>query len=206
MTSILATAKNEKWDLIDLRKHIITFMTAGHETTATALGWALYVLAIHQNYQTELRETLTFDKPSWDEIQNNKFLEMVCNEVLRLYAPASAIVRKCTKSFTFKDMSFPSGTYFNIPLQDLQLNEAFKEPWVFNPKREKVNDLYMPFWTGNRGCIGKQLAIVEFKTILAILIKEFKFTIDEDERDVKRVSRITQRPDKMNLNIQKIKQ
>ena len=203
LTSILQSVQKEGIDLIGLRKQILTFLSAGHETTATALSWALYALALHPEYQKELRDTLTFsDDPTWDDVQNNKFLQDVCDEVMRLYSPAAAIIRRTTKAFTFKGMTFPKDTRFNVLLQEMHFD--CEDPLVFNPKREKSDAVYMPFWIGNRGCIGKQLAIVEFKTILATLIKRMEFGILDRNKNVSRTSRITQRPDALFLKIEKI--
>ena len=172
------------------------------ETTATSLSWALFALANHPEIQNKLRATLPIGKPTWDEIQNNKYLQGVCTEVLRLYTPVPSVIRRTTKSFTFKGIYFPKDIRFNVPIQELHY-VGIKDPLVFNPEREPA-ETYLPFWNGHRGCIGKQLALVEFATLLTVLVKSYKFSISDAFKDVKRVSRITQRPDSLRLTIEKV--
>ena len=144
--------------------------------------------------QNKLRSTLTFNgNPSWDDIQNNKYLDKVVKETLRLYTPVAAIARQTMFPFTFKGVYYPKYTQFFVPIQDFQVDADYKDPMVFNPDREEISQLNVPFWLGNRACIGMQLALVEFKTMLAILVKNAEFTIKD--KKVVRMNKTTQRPE-----------
>eukprot|EP00834_Sanchytrium_tribonematis_P005028 NODE_280_length_10841_cov_1.006982.p1 type:complete len:467 gc:universal NODE_280_length_10841_cov_1.006982:9915-8515(-) len=196
LSKILGNASD--LNLQDLRRQILTFMSAGHETTAVALSWSFYCLAQHPQVQDKLRKSIS--EISWDQVQNNEYLDKVCNEVLRLYAPAALIIRRTTKPFIFKDVYYPKNMRFVVPIQDLHFN--VNEPLEFDPDRSIDSQDYMPFWMGHRGCIGKQLAMVEFKTLLAYLVKHLEFKMKDGH--VKRVSQLTQRPSQFQMTINKL--
>eukprot|EP00834_Sanchytrium_tribonematis_P006805 NODE_539_length_6273_cov_0.700194.p1 type:complete len:487 gc:universal NODE_539_length_6273_cov_0.700194:3901-2441(-) len=196
---------------VELRDQIFTFMAAGYETTSTGLSWAVYCLATHPEIQTKLRKSLSHIKDfTWDEIHKVPYLEHVCNEVLRLYTPAPNVNRETTKAFTYKDYYFPKGTTFLIQLQGLHVDgDYYDEPLKFIPERwesRQSNDPYdfLPFWTGFRGCIGKNLALAEFKTILAIFVSHFEFSLANTEH-VERVMRITQKPTNLQVSLKYLK-
>ena len=202
--------KPSKELLLELRGQIFTQMGAGHETTSTALSWAIYVLSQNLEIQLKLRKSVAYlpVDPSWDDIHSIKYLDNFTNELLRLYSPVSTTNRRATKAFTFKNYSFPKDTTFLIQLQALHLDEKlFPDPLSFNPDRwDQMPDSgnaykFIPFWSGFRGCIGKHLALAEFKTILSIVIKDLEFSMAANHPAVERILRITQRPSKLLINI-----
>ena len=208
---LLATKhSSDKDKLEDLGHQLTTFMAAGHETTSSALSWVLYELAKHPEMQSKLRReiiaTCGKQDPTWDQITSMPYLDMVCHEILRLYTPVSMILRQNTKPFTFKGIYYPAGTNFTIPIQDKHLDpDLFENPHAFIPERWETlkidSFISLPFWTGARGCIGKNLAIAEFKTILAVLLQSVAFDLNGLNVDPFRVIRITQKPKQLSVNL-----
>ena len=205
---VLKISKSEPEKLIELRQQLLTFLFAGHETTSNGLAWAIYILCQHQSIQEKLRIEIGKESPSWEFVQNNKYLDKVINETLRLYSPVNAIVRHNTKAFTFKGIYFPKYTRFFLPIQGRHLHsEIYSNPLEFNPERwenpPKDTFDHIPFWLGNRGCLGKTFAVTEFKAILCILLQNFKFTMDKSIL-VERNLTVTQKPSKLVVNFTEI--
>ena len=182
------------------------------ETNSSAVSWALFALAsdlkIQDILRKELKKKITGDAPSLEDISSIVYLDYVVNETLRLYTPAALLMREATQAFTFKQYSFPKGTVFALPIQGKQMDpELFEDPETFKPERWATMNVsddpykYMPFWTGIRGCIGKSMAIMEFKTILAMLVTNFEFKLNKDAPPVERLLKVTQRPSHLILDI-----
>jgi cytochrome P450 len=195
--------KKPKQQLQHLREMIITFMGAGHETTTTTLTWALFELSKHPNIQQRLREEIKYKSaelvPTWDELHDIPYLEHVVMEVLRLHTPLMNVSRLATKDLIFKNIHFPKETVFTIAIDGRHMdNTLFENPECFDPTRwDKMTHedpySFLPFWTGYRACIGKQLALLEIKTVLAILTTQLEFKMDENS-DLDIQYTITQRP------------
>ena len=214
LSKILETTegKTDKDMLISLRQQLITFMAAGHETTSSGLSWAIYVLGTNKEVQEKLREeintTLNGRDPTWDDIQSMKYLDNVFNEIFRMYSPVSLLTRQNNKPFIFKDILFPSGTNFMMLLQGRHMDkDNFENPEQFRPERweEPQSDsfAFLPFWLGSRGCIGKNLAIAEFKTILVLLIQHLQLTVSP-KLNVERIMRVTQKPSDLKVSIKSV--
>jgi len=195
--------KQPREQLQQLREMIITFMGAGHETTTTTLTWALFELAKHPKVQQRLREEIKYKvdgaTPSWQELHDIRYLEHVVMEVLRLHTPLINVSRQATKDLIFKNMHFPKDTVFTIAIDGRHMDATlFENPESFDPdrwSRMEHEDPYsfLPFWTGYRACIGKQLALLEVKAVLAVLTMKLDFVVDENSQiDVQYT--ITQRP------------
>ena len=193
-----------------LARQLVTFLGAGHETTSSGLSWAIFALAKDQEIQDKLRQEIKDtlgdkEELSWDDIQSMKYLGNITSEVMRLYSPVTMILRQNMKTFTFKGVYYSKGTSFMIPIQDKHIDEEiFEDPLKFNPDRwdTVVTDSFtsLPFWTGSRGCIGKNLAVAEFKTILSVLFRHMNITIS-DKEEPERVVRITQKPKELAVNL-----
>jgi cytochrome P450 len=112
----------------NLVDQLMTFLAAGHETTATAMTWALYLLSRHQDVQTKLREEVRANLPSMDsdkgvssiDIDRLPYLNAVCSEVLRYYSPVPTTVRQAVHDTTLLGQKIPKGTV------------VFLNPWVTN--------------------------------------------------------------------------
>jgi len=187
---------------------ILILLIAGHETTANALSWTLYLLANHPDELKKLRaatKNLTVD-----EAVTNDQLNAVIKESMRLYPPAWISDRVALKDDQYKDFSFPKGSIIVVFYYGLHRDEKhWKNHVSFIPERfEKKNTekeklkAYYPFGAGPRLCIGYNFAMAEMVIFLQEMIHRF------DVRPGKIIPLvnplITLRPDKVILEIEQI--
>ena len=158
-----------------IRDEIMTLFMAGHETTANALTWALYLLAQHP----AIDERAGAAARSGD----TAYVTRVVKEVLRLYPPAWIIGRETLRDVTLNDGTFiPRGTtVFAVPLLLHRRAEFFADPESFEPDRwlgaEPAPFSYVPFGAGARRCIGEEFALRESAIVLATLLQRFRFEL-----------------------------
>ena len=186
----------------DLVNQMMTFLAAGHETTATALIWAFYLLCLHPEIQRRLRKEIRADLPSIDESENItaasldqcQYLHAVCNEVLRLHAPVPFTMREAGRNTTIVGQYIPKGT--TIILAPRAVNEATAlwgpDANKFNPDRwmspgkansggADSNYAFLTFLHGPRSCIGQSFAKAEFACLLAVVIGRFEIRLADDK-------------------------
>ncbi|GBB94344.1 hypothetical protein RclHR1_02340001 [Rhizophagus clarus] len=182
----------EKMTDEELKYQIMTFLFAGHETTAISTGWALYSLAQNPHAQDLLREELVKafpDKskfnPTYDEINSLEYLNCVVKETLRINTPAIYIRRVNIKDEVLGNYFIPKDTEITLGILALHKSPEIWGPTAenFDPKRwldpSLTNNLtnlnYIPFSTGPKNCIGSKVALTEFKILLSILVRNFVF-------------------------------
>eukprot|EP01111_Echinosteliopsis_oligospora_P013082 TRINITY_DN459_c0_g1_i1.p1 TRINITY_DN459_c0_g1~~TRINITY_DN459_c0_g1_i1.p1 ORF type:complete len:505 (-),score=102.81 TRINITY_DN459_c0_g1_i1:86-1600(-) len=172
-------------DVID---NIVTILLAGHETSACALAFALYRIAENPHVEKRLiAEIDAFgDKPITYEALNTgelKYTGMVINEALRMNPVAPSIIRKWYSGQPLGDGLSANTTSVAVTLTGLHMDpRQWPNPEVFDP--ERFNDeetakrpltAYLPFGGGPRTCIGKKMALLEMKYLLATLYRNFTF-------------------------------
>ncbi|KAK4565841.1 hypothetical protein LTR86_003690 [Recurvomyces mirabilis] len=201
----------------------MTFLAAGHETTATSMTWAILALCRHQVVQAKLREEIraklpppgvTDASPMTAELLDSlPYLHAVCSEVLRVYPPAGLTKRVAAKETTILGQYIPKGT--NIIISMRAINRS-KELWgedaaEFKPERwlgagragnggASSNYSYMTFLHGPRSCIGQSFAKGEFASLLAVLVGCFEMELADPDKEIKIVTGLTSRP-KGGLNV-----
>ncbi len=170
----------------ELRDNLLTFIVAGHETTALTLAWALYLCAFDPDVQEKLHAeasaVLGGRIAGPEDIGQLPYTEQVIKEALRLYPPASFISRTaqgpdelCGREIRRKDTVM-------LPIYALHRNRAlWPEPDAFRPGRfgggaSHDRFAWLPFGDGPRVCIGAHFAMVEAQIILASLIARYRFT------------------------------
>ncbi|XP_050381753.1 cytokinin hydroxylase-like [Argentina anserina] len=169
-----------------------TFFFAGHETTALLLTWTVMLLASNPSWQEKVRaqvkEVCNGETPSADHLSRLTLLNMVINESLRLYPPATVLPRMAFEDIKLGDLHIPKGLSIWIPV--LAIHHS-KELWgkdvnEFNPERFASKSFtpgrFIPFAAGPRNCIGQSFAIMEAKIILAMLISRYSFTTSPSYR------------------------
>lgn len=173
----------------EIRDELVTLVIAGHETVASALTWALYLLAANPAVQAELHreldEVLGGRAPAWPDLGRLPFTRAVVDESLRLYPPAWIITRRAVAEDTLEGVTVPPGTLVLISPWLLHRREAaFGDPPVFAPGRflaeagKNVRSAmtargeYLPFGLGPRLCIGRDFALVEAALVLAGLLRD----------------------------------
>jgi cytochrome P450 len=181
-----------------VRDQALTLLAAGHDTTAHALTWTLYLLARHpaalRRVVAEQREVLAGAAPTPDTLRQLVYLEMVAKEALRLYPPAWAGVRIAATEIAYQGYRIPAGTSV-IYSQWLshRLPDVFHDPLVFRPERfdpahgeEHPPFAYVPFGGGARLCLGMTFALQEIKVVLSALLAHWRLALEPGQRVVPR--------------------
>jgi cytochrome P450 len=190
-----------------LRDEVTTIFMAGHETTANALSWALYVLALHPEVVQKIREesqqvwsatgTSTFEKA-----RELRYTLQVVQEVMRLYPPAWVIGRRALGESHIGPHAFPADSYLLISPYTLHRHpEYWEDPEVFNPDRfaeehakNRPTYAYIPFGGGPRMCIGNNFALLEMQLVLSLLLRDFGIRLTTPDQVVVPEPMVTLRP------------
>lgn len=185
--SMLLEAQEGEIALTDtqVRDHIMTFVAAGHETTANALTWTFYLLSQHpivrEKLLAELKSVLAGRAPTIDDLPNLPYTEWVLNESMRLYPPAWTQGRRAIEAFELDGVHFPAGTMVMFSQWVIhRLPDIWGDPGAFRPERwDPVNSqktppwAYFPFGGGPRICIGMPFAQLEAKLLLATILQQY---------------------------------
>lgn len=188
----------------ELRDNLLTFIVAGHETTALTLSWALYLCAFDPEVQDKLREetqsSLQGRVATAKDCNALPYTEQVIKEALRLYPPAAFISRTAQAADVLCGREIRRKDTVMLPIYALHRHhDIWSSPDQFDPERfadghKPKRYSYLPFGDGPRICIGAQFAMIEAKIILATLISRFKFERIEG-CDPKPVMVLTLRPE-----------
>ncbi len=186
--SMLLAARDEQGKgLSDKQIHdeTLTFLAAGHATTAVTLTWALYLLAghpeIHARLMDEIQRVLGTRLPTAADLADMPFLELVIKETMRLYPPAWTIMRHAVGDFELGGYQLPAGTFVVLSQYVIHhLPIYWSEPEKFWPDRfgpeqkEPGEDFaYFPFGAGPRTCIGMPFAMIESRLLLAAILQKY---------------------------------
>ncbi len=188
--SMLLSAQDEKDERSQLsdrqiRDHLMTFVMAGHETTANALTWTFYLLSQYpekrEKLLSELQRVLAGRVPTIEDIPNLPYIEWVVNESMRLYPPGWMQGRRAVEAFELDDYHFPAGTMVVFYQWLMHRHpDLWEAPNEFRPERwdsehgQKVTPWsYFPFGGGPRICIGMPFAQLEAKLLLATILQHY---------------------------------
>ncbi|KAG6492449.1 cytochrome P450 734A6-like [Zingiber officinale] len=176
----------------DIVEECKTFFFAGKQTTSNLLTWTTVLLAMHPEWQERARaEVLRVcgprDVPSREHLPKLKTLTMIIYETLRLYPPAVATIRQAKADVELGGYHIPQGTELLIPIMGLHHDAELWGPDVaqFNPERfangaaraARHPTAFIPFGLGSRMCIGQNLALLEAKITIAVLLQRFSFRL-----------------------------
>jgi cytochrome P450 len=174
-----------------LRDEVITIFLAGHETTANAMSFALYLMARHpdaaRRIGAEAREALAGGELTYESVMKLDYTTRAVKEAMRLYPPAWVIGRQATQDTVVDGYRISRGdTLMIYPYITHRLAEFWPDPLRFDPDRflpERMKDrpryAYFPFGGGARLCIGNNFAMMEMQIILALLCSRFEFSVPE---------------------------
>lgn len=188
-TKIMTTADpqtGQTFSTDEMVDQVAIFFLAGHETSASALSWALYLLAQFPDWQDRMAaEAQVLDVCDFAVMSKLKLSRDVFREALRLYPPVPMMVRETTRHETFRGRDVPVGSQIVIsPWHLHRQSRLWDDPDGFDPGRWQTEngkscqrEAYIPFSTGARVCPGAGFAMVEGPLVLSMLLKKFRFEL-----------------------------
>lgn len=189
-TKIMTTADPETGHMFDREEmidQVAIFFLAGHETSASALAWGLYLLAYDQDVQARVAIEAKSTQNDLKSLNSMKLTRNVFQETLRLYAPVPMMVREATKPARFRERDVKSGDLCILsPWHSGRHERIWDEPHAFKPDRwnnlpAHCREAYFPFSAGGRICIGAGFALIEGLLGLSTLVREFEFSLTDVE-------------------------
>jgi cytochrome P450 len=191
LSQLLAVGGEEPMSDHELRDQLVTLLLAGHETTATALSWALYELGRDHAQMTRARAAAAAD--------DKEHLEAVLKESMRLHPVIPMVVRHLMKPVTIGGIDLPEGA--NIGPSILighARSDSHRDPETFRPERflegEVATNTWIPFGGGVRRCIGAGFSLMEGVAVLREVLLRYDVTLPDGATDYPRVRNITSVP------------
>ncbi len=204
-TKIMTTTDPEtgqRFSAEEMVDQVAIFFLAGHETSASALAWTLYLLALYPDWQERVAAEAQILKggDSFEIMPNLKLSRDVFREALRLYPPVPMMVREANCPARFRDRDVPRGAQLVVSPWHLHRHERLWErPDEFDPDRWNTENgktcqrtAYIPFSAGPRVCTGAGFAMTEGPLILSALLRGLRFERVEG-RDPMPVAHLTVR-------------
>jgi cytochrome P450 len=183
----------ESFTTEEMVDQVAIFFLAGHETSASALAWTLYLMAIFPEWQeTIAAEAAALGDTSFAAVSRLRISRDVFREALRLYPPVPMMVREATCPEHFRDRNVPKGSQLVLSPWHLHRHERlWDNPDGFDPARWETEngktcqrEAYMPFSAGARVCTGAGFAMVEGPLILSMLLRHYRVTPVEGKEPV----------------------
>ena len=176
----------------DICSELITILLAGHETTATALAWALYDLGSHPDILKRLRlelDALGLD-PDPETVTKLPYLSAVCNETLRLHTLLPEIGRELAEPLKLFERTIPAGDAVAVSIMSIHHDPSlYPEPDRYYPDRFLHRTYspfeFLPFGGGHRRCLGSGLSDYEMRITLAEIVTHFDFEPAAVEREIR---------------------
>ena len=184
----LDPATGRPMTLAEVRSNVLTFLSAGHETTANTLTWSLFLLSQSDHWRSRVEEEAEreFSGPEEGRVDRLVVARAVIEEALRLYPPIAALSRSAKGPDRIGDHDVKAGSLIVIAPYVLHRHRRlWQQPDVFDPgrflgkaKRSIERFAYLPFGAGPRICIGSSFALQEATLALSSLIRRFEFQLE----------------------------
>ncbi|MFF2744376.1 cytochrome P450 [Kitasatospora sp. NPDC058048] len=189
LLTLLGRARDEdggRLDPAELRDQVLVFLLAGHETTATALAFALHLLAMHPEQRRlareEARTVLAGRAPTAADLEALPYITRVLKEAMRLYPSAALGGRRAVAETVIDGYVIPAGAQVVVaPLVTHRHPDHWVDPERFDPDRflpeaERARHRYawFPFGGGPRACIGQHFSMLEAVLALGVLLRDFE--------------------------------
>ncbi|CAN6456185.1 unnamed protein product [Victoria cruziana] len=181
----------------DIVEECRAFFFAGKQTTSNMLTWTTVLLAMHPDWQEAARAEVlqhcgSRAVPTKDSIHKLKTISMILNESVRLYPPAVAAIRRAKSDTVLGGYRIPAGTELLIPILAVHHDPRLwgNDASEFNPGRfadgvaraAKHPMAFLPFGLGPRTCVGQNLALLQAKVVLAVILQRFSFRLSPSYR------------------------
>uniref|UniRef100_K9ILV3 Cytochrome P450 4V2 n=1 Tax=Desmodus rotundus TaxID=9430 RepID=K9ILV3_DESRO len=204
----VADDEGRKLSRDDIREEVDTFMFEGHDTTAAAINWSLYLLGSYPEVQKKLDNELdeVFGQsdrpPTLEDLKKLKYLECVIKETLRLFPSVPFFARHLNEDCDIGGYSIAKGSQaLIIPYALHRDPRHFPNPEEFQPERFFPENsagrhpyAYVPFSAGPRNCIGQKFAIMEEKAILSCILRHFWVECNQKREELGLVGELILRP------------
>ncbi len=191
MSRLVASAAQEsdsETGRIRIRDELVTLLLAGHETTASTLSWAFYLIGRHPEVWQRLHEeavTVLGDRPpEYEDLRTLTYTTMVVQEVMRLYPPVWILPRLAVADDEVAGYRVPAGADVVVSPYIMHRNRSFwLDPERFVPERfapdaakERPTYAYLPFGAGPRFCVGNNLGMMEAVFVIACVVRQLRLT------------------------------
>lgn len=192
MLALLLRAEAQGVDMPpnQIRDEVLTFLIAGHETTALSLTYTWALLSWHpevrERVREEAREILGDETPQYRHVRDLDYTQRVFREAIRLYPPAWAVFRETSAEIRLGDYVIPPKASVVLPQWSIHRDPRyFERPTEFDPDRWARRNpgnvpAYFPFSSGPHACIGQAFSLSGATLVLAGLAREFDVDIAED--------------------------
>ncbi|KAM3967464.1 cytochrome P450 4c3-like [Aphomia sociella] len=190
-----------------IQEEVDTFMFEGHDTTASGLTFLIMLIANDAKVQNKIYQELqeifgeSTRPANMDDLSKMRYLECSVKESLRLYPPVHFISRQLNEPVELSNYAVPAGVMCHIHIYDLHRRpELFENPLKFDPDRFLPENCvgrhpyaYIPFSAGPRNCIGQKFALLEMKSTISALLRQYEFIPVTTPSDIKIISDIVLR-------------
>lgn len=168
--------------------HMIFLMMAAHDTSTSTLSTIFYALAQQPKWQQRLREESMAlpEQLSYQQLDEMPYHDACIKEALRMYPPLTSMPRQLTQDAEFKGYFLPKDSIVGIfPLHTHYMDEYWTSPFYFDPERFMEGRLehkqhpfqYVPFGGGAHMCIGQHFAMMQIKSILHAILREYRWSV-----------------------------
>ena len=185
---LIEALETDREDIDTTVDNLLTFVAAGYETSANSVAWGLYLLAMHPDAQTAIRQEIVKACPTgpiaYEDLPQMPLLQAHVKETLRLYPAGALFARDATEDTTIKGVTFKKGDVIMFPVYSLHRNEAlWDDPQTYRLDRflnqTYPRGQYIPFGDGPRICIGAQYAEAEIMVLLASVLRQTSFAMSD---------------------------
>ena len=178
----------DRFESAEMVDQVAIFFLAGHETSASALSWTLYLLATHPEWQEKVAAEAAGLAPTFAQLSTLKVTRDVFREALRLYPPVPMMVRETTRPETFRGRAVRRGAQIVLsPWHTHRHERMWDRPDAFDPSRwqtesgrASAREAYMPFSAGPRVCTGASFAMAEGVLLTALIARSFRIAAAAD--------------------------
>ncbi len=192
LLNVLLRADGGRWPRQRVRDEALTFMLAGHETTANAMSWFWYLMAQHPEARdrmlTEIDDVLGTRRPTADDLGRLGWTTACLQEAQRYFSAVWIIARRAIDEDVIGTHHIRRGTTVVIPIHHIHHDprwwpdpETFDPNRFFRPSKDRPRSAYLPFGGGRRICIGQSFALMEMVLMAAIMSQRFAFDLVPDD-------------------------